>query len=150
MIDIKQIRENREEFEKQLKKKTFTGFDLGHLLKVDDERLKLIKEVDDLRSEKNAAALKRDIEKGKEIKARLEKLEHSLKAVEEEFATEYFKIQNPSLPDVPEGDESSNKILRKVGDVPKKNFKQLSHVELGENLDIIDIVRAAKVSGSRF
>src|SRR3989304_1668164 len=123
MIDIKQIRENREEVEKLLKKKTFSGYNLDHLLKVDEERLKLIKEVDGLRAEKNAAAARRDIEKGREIKAKLEKLEHSLKAVEEEFATEYFKIPNSALSDVPHGDESNNQVLRKVGKIEKKNFK---------------------------
>ncbi len=150
MIDIKQIRENREEVEKLLKRKAFAGYNLDHLLKVDDERHKLIKEVDEFRTQKNAAADKRDIEAGRQIKEKLEKLEHSLKAVEEEFATEYFKIPNPPLPGVPEGDESNNAVLRKVGDIAKKNFKQLSHVELGDKLDIIDIPRAAKVSGARF
>lgn len=149
MIDIKQLRENRVEIEKQLGKKAFK-FNLDHLLKIDNERVKLIQEVDKLRTEKNAAALERNIEKGKAIKEKLDKIEHALAAVEQEYITELFKIPNPPLEDVPEGDETHNKVLHKVGEPKKFDFTPLDHVTLGEKLDIIDIPRAAKVSGSRF
>lgn len=150
MIDLKQLRENRQEVEKELKKKTFSGYNLDHLMKVDSERLKLINEVDQLRSERNEAAQSRDIERGRQLKEKTEKLEHALRAVEEEFLNEYYKLPNPPLADVPEGNETDNVVLRKVGEVPKFSFKPKDHVEIGENLELIDIQRAAKVSGTRF
>lgn len=150
MIDLKQLRENREQVEKQLKKKTFDGYNLDHLMRVDEQRLKLIGEVDQLRSERNAAAQSRDIEKGRHLKEKVEKLEHALKAVEEEFLTEYYKLPNPPLSDVPEGGETDKVVLRKVGEPIKFKFKPKDHVEIGEAADIIDIPRAAKVSGTRF
>ncbi len=149
MIDIKTIREKRTEIEKQLAKKAFK-INFDHLIEIDNERLKLIAEVDELRTKRNEAAAKRDIEKGREIKEHLEKKEHALGAVEEEFLRELYKIPNTPLPNVPEGDESHNVIVKTIGKVNKFDFKPADHVALGEALDIIDIPRAAKVSGSRF
>lgn len=150
MMSPKQIRENREQLEKLLKKKAFSGYNLDHVVEIDNERLRLIKEVDELRQARNEAAAQRNMEKGREVKEKLEKLEHALSAVEEEFLREYYKIPNPPLDDVPEGDESDSVVLRTVGEIPKFDFKPKDHVEIGEALDIIDIPRAAKVSGSRF
>lgn len=149
MIDIKQIRENPAVIEKQLAKKAFK-VDLGHLLKIDDQRLQLIGEVEELRSQRNTAAQNRDIEKGREVKEKLEKVEHALSAVEEEFLRELYKIPNPPLENVPEGDETKNKVLRQVGKPKAFDFPPQDHLEIGERLDIIDVPRAAKVSGSRF
>jgi seryl-tRNA synthetase len=53
--------------------------------------------------------------------------------------------------DVKEGkDESENEIIKVYGKLPKFDFKPKDYLEIGENLDIIDVKRAAKVSGSRF
>lgn len=149
MIDIKLIRENKKEIEKELSKKAFK-FNLDHLLGIDETRTKLLQEVEKLRTEKNAAAEKRDNEKGKEVKEKLEKLEPALAAVDEEYISELFKIPNPPLSDVPVGDETKNEVLRKVGKPKDFSFTPKDHVTLGENLDIIDIARATKVSGTRF
>lgn len=149
MIDLKQIRENRSKIEKELKKKAFP-INLDHLVEIDETRVRLIKEVDELRTQRNEAAKARDIEKGKEIKTKLEKAEHSLGAVEQEFKKELYKVPNPPLSDVPVGDETKNEVIKTYNEPKKFNFLPKSHVELGEALGIIDIPRAAKVSGSRF
>ena len=149
MLDIKFIRENKKEVEKMLQKRQ-TKVDLGHIIEIDDERKKLIGEVEDLRHNRRTAAEAKNIKKGKEIKEKLTKQEAALTAVEEEFKLEMLKIPNMVLAGVPEGDESANKILRKIGTPKKFDFRQADHVEIGEALDIIDIPRAAKVSGSRF
>ena len=91
------------------------------------------------------------IEKGKELKAKLEKEENSLSAVWDELKTWLLKIPNPPKSDVKVGkDESENEIIKKVGTPKKFSFTPKDHLELGESLDIIDVKRAAKVSGSRF
>ena len=52
--------------------------------------------------------------------------------------------------DVPVGDETANKELRKVGAPPKFDFQPKQHFELGEALGLMDFETAAKLSGSRF
>ena len=61
-----------------------------------------------------------------------------------------YRVPNPPLEDVPVGDETHNKVLKIVGELPKFKFTPKDHVEIGEDLGIIDIPRAAKVSGTRF
>lgn len=62
-----------------------------------------------------------------------------------------MQIPNIPLADVPVGkDEKDNVVLRKVGKIPKFNFKPKDYLELAENLDLIDVKRAAKIAGSRF
>ena len=59
----------------------------------------------------------------------------------------------PNLPDesIPDGqDEFSNKFVREWGKKPSLSIEPLNHVELGEKLDLIDLKRAAKISGARF
>jgi len=59
----------------------------------------------------------------------------------------------PNLPheDVPIGkDESSNKLVKKVGEIPSYSFKPKPHYELGEDLKMLDFEQASKVSGTRF
>ena len=89
MIDIEQIRENREAVEKQLRKKAFADYDLDAVLRSHDDLVKLIKEVDGVRAEKNAAATNREVEKGREVKVRLEKLESALAQEENRFRELY-------------------------------------------------------------
>jgi seryl-tRNA synthetase len=51
---------------------------------------------------------------------------------------------------VPIGNESANKVIKKVGGPLEFDFQVKDHLEIGESLDLIDVPRAAKVSGSRF
>lgn len=59
-------------------------------------------------------------------------------------------IQNPILDGVPAGGEDKFVTLREVGEKPAFDFEPKDHAEIGEALDIIDITRGVKVSGSRF
>jgi len=149
MLDIRFIRENEKEVEKMLQKRNMK-IDLAHILEIDDERKKLTAEVERLHHDRRVAAEAKDIKKGKEIKEKLAKQEAVLAAVEAKLQENLLNIPNMLLPDVPVGDESANKVIKKVGQPPKFDFEIKDHLELGENLDLIDIPRAAKVSGSRF
>lgn len=150
MLDIKFVRENRELVEKELAKKAFTSFNLDELFKVDDERRKLIAEVDEIRQRRNEAAQTRDVEKGREIKVELEKKEAALAAVEDQFQKEIYKLPNLPLAHIHEGDETNPKLLKTVGEPKKFDFTPRNHLEIGEALGLIDTIRAAKVAGSRF
>ncbi|KKQ33874.1 MAG: Serine-tRNA ligase [Candidatus Levybacteria bacterium GW2011_GWA2_37_36] len=91
------------------------------------------------------------LKKGKTLKEKLEKEEHALKAVWIELKIELYKIPNPAKPDVKIGkNDTENKVLRKVGTPTKFSFKPKDHLEIGENLDIVDVARASKISGARF
>lgn len=150
MLDIQFIRNNPKLIKKSCRDKQVDEKIVDQLLKVDDERRRLIKKIEDLRAEKNKLS-KDQLEEGKRIKKELKKLEPQLRQIEEKFQDLLFKIPNPPADDVPVGkDESENRLVKKWGEVRKFPFKPKDHLELGELLDLIDVKRAAKVSGSRF
>lgn len=149
MIDIKLIRENPEKVQKAAKNKNI-DIDVNHILEIDKKHKELLLSVQKLHEERNIAAKNKDIEKGKELKEKLEKKDHALKAVGEELKEWLFKIPNIPLETVPIGDVSKNEIIKIVGRRSKFDFTPLDHLEIGERLDIIDVKRASKVSGTRF
>ena len=148
MLDIKFIRENKQKIKTALKNRGKKA-DLDKLLKLDKERRTLIGKISATRvAQKNAG---KDITKAKKLKSEIKKLEENLKTVEQPFKIMLTAIPNVPSDDVPVGkDESINKELRKVGKPTKFDFKPKDHEELGKALDIIDIERATKISGSRF
>ncbi|MCL4353057.1 serine--tRNA ligase [Patescibacteria group bacterium] len=159
MLDIKLIREQPEAVQKAAKDKNIE-VDIAHILEIDKKHRELSQSVQRLRQERNefTRSLKgkpalEQIEKGKELKTRLEKEEHALTAVFEELNNELFKIPNPAKNDVKVGkDDSENKVLkeRQYKEPTKFDFIPKDHLALGELLDIIDVKTAAKVSGARF
>lgn len=150
MLDIKFIRENAKLVEEKSKQKGYP-VDIKKLLKVDEDRRKLIEEVDGLRSKRKAAAEKRDEKAGSEIKKELKEKEDELEKLNEEFYELIRQVPNLPKDDVPIGkDEKENKVERKAGEVQKLDFKPKDHLELGLGQDLLDIERATKVSGARF
>ncbi len=150
MLDIKFIRENAKLVAEKSKQKGY-DVDIEKLLKVDEQRRKIIEEVDKLRSDRKKAADARDEKKGQDIKSKLKAAEDKLEKLHEEF---YILIrQVPNLPksDVKVGkDESENEVVRNVGRIPKFDFKPKDHLELAQGADLLDPERASKTSGSRF
>lgn len=150
MLDIRFIRENPSLVQKASVAKG-VKVNIDHLLEIDRKFRELSSEVQKLREERNRLAKEKNIEKGKELKIKLEKEENALRAIEEELDIELIKVPNPAKADVKIGtDESGNEVLRKEGTPPKFNFKPKDHLELGVDLDIIDVERASKISGTRF
>lgn len=150
MLDIRFIREHSEVVKKAAEDKGF-DIDIDHILAIDAKYRELSRSVQNLREERNQIAREKDIEKGKALKEKLEKEEHALKAVEEELRDWLLKIPNLPKQDVKIGkDESENEVVKKHGNPKKFTFTTKDHLELGELLDIIDVKRAAKVSGTRF
>ena len=91
------------------------------------------------------------IEEMRQVGARVKELEGELKRVEQELNALLMGLPNPPDEEVPVGDdESDNIVVRTVGEMPSFDFEPLPHWELGEKLDIIDLQRGAKMSGSRF
>ena len=79
------------------------------------------------------------------------RFEKELATIEVDYDALLLKVPNLTSPDTPIGpDGSGNKILRQVGKIPSFDFQPKEHWELGLALDVLDVERAAKVSGSRF
>ncbi|MGI5826450.1 MAG: serine--tRNA ligase [Patescibacteria group bacterium] len=150
MIDIKKLREDPDFFRRATVAKNRDAGLVDEVLRFDEQKRSLLQKVEVLRAERNKLT-KEDIERGKVLKAELTRLEEELTAVDVNLMVALWKIPNPALPEVPVGkDESENVEVRKWGEIPRFDFKIKSHFELGEDLDLIDTVRAGKVSGSRF
>lgn len=155
MFDIKFIRQNPDFIKKALEKRG-VQVDIDYLLKLDEKRRLKIQETEELRKQRNklSSEIKNNpelINQAKEIKEKTKKSEQELKETELELEKLLYSLPNIVLEDVPFGkDESNNIILRTVGEVPKFSFNPKNHLEIGEKLDIIDINRASKISGSRF
>ena len=161
MLDIKFIRENKDIVQAGAKKKR-VDIDIEKLIALDDERLKLLKEIETLRAEVNKVSndIVRDqnpalkiqlIEEMRVVKEEIKGKEENLKKVIEEWQKMMLKIPNIPSVDTPEGDdETANKVLRSSGEKPQFSFTPKEHYEIGKALGIIDTDTAGEVSGSRY
>lgn len=160
MLDLKYIRENLDLVRNAAKIKR-VKVDLDKLIELDDERRELLKKVETIRAEKNAASSQIPKLKGEEKQALLDKMK-SYTSEENDLDEKLKSVQNkldillllvPAVPSgkAPEGkDDSENVELYKVGTPPEfKDFTPKDHVTLGEELDLIDIPRGVKIAGSR-
>jgi seryl-tRNA synthetase len=160
MLDIRVIRDDPDAVREGARKKRIP-LDLERLLALDDRRRALIRQVEDAKAEqrrrgKAVGTLPPD-RKAAEL-AELVTLKEAIGAGEAEQAQvmqdwEALMLRVPNLPaaEVPEGrDDSENVELRRVGEVPARDFPLLDHVELGRRLGILDVERGVKVSGARF
>ena len=148
MIDIKILRDNPKLIKENLRKRNLSDVDVDYLLGLDKEKRELQKKIDTLRhSQKN----EKERERAKVIKGQIKELEERIKEVGRKFEEKFRLIPNLVFDDVPEGkDESGNVVLREVGEKTKFDFQPKDYLTIAENLDAIDVRRAAKVSGSRF
>ena len=162
MLDIKFIRQNQDIVREAIKNKNI-DLDLDKLLAIDARRRELIESSEALKAEQNrkSKGSNFDVEELKLLKEKFKVMEHELACVEEEFYQLMMGVPNIPTDDTPIGpDESSNKVLRQWGKIKSfsaeggsvsgGDFKPKEHWELGQELDVIDLERAAKVSGARF
>jgi len=159
MLDIKFIRENTDKLKKAAKDKNI-DLDLDRLLTLDKKRREIVRKIEDLRAEKkklnevvgNLTEEDREsaIEKGKLIKDQIAKLEPDYKVIEKEYESLMVKVPTIPSPDTPVGkSDKDNKEIYRKGEIPKFDFTPKNHIELGKNLDILDLERGAKVGGYR-
>ncbi|MCH7828589.1 serine--tRNA ligase [Patescibacteria group bacterium] len=148
MLDLKYIRENPEKVKDGCQKRGI-ACDVSRVLELDEKKRELVGMIETLKAQQNKLG-KEDIEEARGIKVEIKKLEPQLEEVEEGLRSLLVLLPNMPQDDVPVGDESANVVLRQVGKVPKFDFEPKDHLNLGEELNIIDVKRAAKLSGSRF
>lgn len=159
MLDIKFIRENKELVQEGAKKKHI-DFDVDKLIAVDDERRKILAEVEYMRTQQNEVSdiistapteeRTRLIGTMKELKDKLLKKEEELKEAMKEW--QLLMVQVPNIPDmsVPEGgSDADNKEIKTWGTIPKFSFEPKTHYELMQKLNMVDLERGTKVAGFR-
>ena len=162
MLDLRFIRENSDLVKEAVKNKG-EDVNVDELLKLDEKRRKLISQAEKLKHQKNVfsekiAGLKMnkkdfqaDVEKMKEVSKSISELDKSLKQINEKLNELLLKVPNIPHASVPVGaDESCNLEIRSWGELPRFDFEPRPHWEIGKILGILDLPRAAKVSGSGF
>jgi seryl-tRNA synthetase len=162
VLDVKALRDDPEPFRLGLARRdeALAG-DVDRLLELDERRRRLTTEVEVLRAEQNrvskavgsASGEERDrlIASVREVSDRLRALEPELAGAEDELRALLARIPNVPHESVPEGEtDEDNDLLREVGEPRSFDFEPRDHVDLGEGLGLLDLERAAKVSGSRF
>jgi seryl-tRNA synthetase len=165
MLDINYVRENLDAVRAALASRGFPVDLLDKFAQFDAERRRVITEADAVNQARNASskeigalmqAGKRDEADAKKtevagLKDKQTELEKSRDAVDTEMRDLLAGLPNIPAEDVPVGaDESANKEIRRWGELPGFDFEPKDHVDLGENLGILDLERATKIAGSRF
>lgn len=160
MLDLKLIHTQKEILQKKLLTKG-CDISLAEIINLDNQRKTLVLQLDELRTKRNQANDKiakapqeekqKIISQIKETSAKIKEQEVKLKPIEEQLNSLLLQLPNPPLDDVPEGkNETQNIIEKKWGTPAKLPEPILNHIEIGKKYNIIDIDRAAKVSGARF
>jgi seryl-tRNA synthetase len=162
MLDPKLIKEKPEMIRNMLKSRA-VEFDLDELIKTDEKRREFIIKTDELRKKKNQVGIrisekKKAKEDASSILAEMKNISSELTKLEseqEEIENKYLKLAStiPNLvhESVPIGiDDSANIEIKKWGNIPKFDFKVKDHIDISENLNLVDLERAAKVAGARF
>ena len=160
MLDIHFIREHAAEVKLGALRKNFGQVDIDRLLQVDTDLRQAKQGLQDIATKKNKAGGQISKLSGQEKQEAIEQLSQ-LKAQEKKYKDQLdelepiyneLMLQVPQVPaaEVPDGaDDTENVELRTWGELPKFDFEPKDHVELGKNLDIIDIERGVKLAGSR-
>ena len=153
MHNIKDIRDNIDNFEKSLLKRNIK-IEKANIGNLDKENRKLIQDKELLEKEKKNISKTKDqnlFEKSKEISKKIEKLSRDQSEMKIKLDTILSSLPNIPLDDVPVGkDENSNIEIKKFGEIKKFDFKPKSHFELGNDLNMLDFDLATKTTGSRF
>lgn len=162
MLDIKYLRQNIDFVKKKINERG-QDIDLGTFVRMDAERRDILQEVESLRNERNAVSKQiGERKKRKEdaqdliaqmgaVSTRIRELEDGLKEIEENLHSLLLTIPNIPHESVVYGSNSEdNPVVRIWGEKPVFDFTPKPHWEIGEDLQILDFARGAKITGARF
>jgi seryl-tRNA synthetase len=164
MLDLAYVRENLTQIEEMLRRR---GMDPGQVLsgfrQIDEKRRQLITQSETLKAQRNRASeeiakLKKtgqdataQMEQTKALRTQSDDLEKQAGEIDQEMRTMLAGIPNVPHESVPVGRSADdNKEVRKWGTPPEFSFTPKPHWELGEQLGILDMERAVKLTGARF
>lgn len=162
MLDMKFVRENPEKVVAAMKSRNM-DMNLDEFLALEKERREILQQVEALKGERNSAsqAISKMKKAGENADAQIVAMRNlgdkiaeddkRLKDIEQKLKDILLTIPNMPAEDVPVGkDDSDNPVVRTWGEPTKFTFEPLAHWDVGENLNILDFERAAKVTGARF
>ena len=161
MLDYKFIKDNLSAVKKNIADR-YMKADADLVVELYDRRNAALRALEDERKRRNdnAAAMKGKLEpearqklidEGKALKERIAALEAESAEVESRLDEEGRKIPNMAHPAAPVGKEDKDNLeVKRVGEPTKFDFEPKDHVQLGQDLDIIDFDAATRVSGTKF
>lgn len=163
MLDIKRIRKNPEALVAAMKSRRNKGADVSGLLELDEQRRKLIMEVEALKAKRNEDSAKVPMLKKqgedvsgilaemKQVADKIKELDGVLADIDSKLDDMLMKIPNIPHESVPEGaDDRDNAEVRRYGKPTEFDFEPQAHWDIGEKLNILDFASAAKITGARF
>jgi seryl-tRNA synthetase len=160
MLNIKFIRENADRVKKSCENKQ-VKVDIDKLLKIDRQRRKIMLTLDGFRAKKNKAnkdiiaakdekSKKKIISEMRKIDKQSDKTKKQFQKIDAEYNEIMLLVPNVYSKDTPIGvDDTYNKEVYKSGKIPKFDFPIKDHIQIGKDLDLIDIERGVKTSGFR-
>ncbi len=161
MLDYRFIKDNLEAVKQNIADRNMKA-DAELVVQLFDKRTELVTALQSLQQKRNENAKamkgklpederKRLIEEGRTIKERIAEEEETLAETEKQLDTEGRKIPNMAHPDAPRGTaDTENTEVKRSGTVRVFGFEAKDHIQLGQELDIIDFDAATKVSGNKF
>ena len=161
MIDLKDLKTRKAEIEANIRNR-FMNVDLDAVIALQEQKNALQTKIEALRSQRNRNAAKMKspispeertalIEEGKTLKEAIADEEKKLSECEQQFRIESHKIPNYAHPDAPVGKEDKDSLeIERCGTIPHFSFQPKDHVQIGEDLDLIDFETATKVTGPKF
>jgi seryl-tRNA synthetase len=161
MLDVKYIRENVEVAEEKLRTRG-EAVNLSSFREYDGRRRELLQEGEKLKALRNTVSeeISRIKDKGqaqdrikemREVSQNIKAIDEKLREVEEALQTCLLNIPNIPHDTTPVGtSEADNVEIRKWGEIPCFNFSPKPHWEIGEDLEILDFERGARLTGARF
>jgi len=163
MIDIKLFRENPDVIRASQKKRGLETKQIDEVIKLDASWRKKLQEADKLKHKRNVVTekiaeskkkgkdVKKDIKEMKKVANEISELDSELKELENKRDKLRMNIPNMLHETVPVGkDDSANVPINFWGEKPRFNFTLKGHEEIAEKLGLLDMERAAKISGARF
>ena len=160
MIDLTLLRENPDVIRASQRARGADESLVDQAIELDRSRRELLQKFEALRAEQNvfgkqvAAAPKEEkkalVDQAQELAARTKEASAEADAAGAKLNEVLFKIDNVVVEGVPSGGEDDFVLVREVGQKREFDFEPKDHAQLGELLDIIDIERGVKISGSRF
>ncbi len=164
MLDIRWIRQNPEEARAGLARRRAGELDaaITRILALDEERRGLVAEGDNLKARRNEVSTAVGLAKRQGIPAddqiaemrvvgdRIKEIDGRLREIESDSDAILLQIPNVPDPDVPDGGEEANLVVRTWGEPRTPDFEPRPHWEIGSELGLMDLPRGAKVAGSGF
>lgn len=163
MLDIRKIREDYEEIRKSVESRGQGSYNIERIPELDEKRRSILSTVEQMKNKQNVdskaiPAMKKEgkdttalMAEMKQLSEEIKKLDGELAVIEEDIRNTLLFIPNTPNPQVPVGkDDSENVEVRKWGEPRVFDFEKKAHWDVGQDLDILDFERAAKIAGTRF